>query len=109
MNDDDAPQQTWRARRPVGRGLAAGELQLTRTHVVFEPKGLAARVDGLRFSVAVKHLVAAGTVPGSGGWFARKIDRLCLTLGDGSQWEFVVDDLPGAVEAIQGRLAQPGR
>lgn len=107
--NDEAPQRTWRARRPVGRGLAAGELQLTQTHLVFEPKGLAARVDGLRFSVALKHLTAAGTVPGTGGWFARKIDRLCLTLGDGSQWEFVVDDLSDVVETIQQRLALKGR
>ncbi|GAA3948992.1 hypothetical protein [Gordonia caeni] len=105
---DQKPERTWKARRPVGRGLAGGELQLTKTHLVFEPKGLAARVDGLRFAVATKHVAAAGTAPGRGGRFARRVERLCLTLSDGSQWEFVVDDLPDAVAAIQGRLAANG-
>lgn len=87
----------------MGRGLAKGQLQLTATHVVFEPRGLAARVDGIRFSVAVKHLVAIGTAPGSGGRLARQIERLVLTLGDGSQYEFVVDDLADAVAVLQER------
>lgn len=104
---DAEPLRRWRARRPVGRGLAGGELQLTETHVVFEPKGLAARVDGVRFSMALRYISAVGVVPGSGGRFARKIDRLCLTMSDGSPWEFVVDDLPEAVEAINARLKPP--
>ena len=87
----------------MGRGLAKGELQLTETHVVFEPKGLAARVDGIRFSVAIKHVAAIGSVPGSGGRFASKIERLCLTLSDGAQYEFVVDDLDDAVATLQAR------
>ncbi|MFT3660623.1 MAG: hypothetical protein QM809_04305 [Gordonia sp. (in: high G+C Gram-positive bacteria)] len=103
--DDDVPQRTWRALRPVGRGLVGGELQLTETHVVFEPKGPGASVDGLRFSIALKHLAAVGIVSGRGGWFTRRIDRFCLTLGDGSQWELIVDDLSDAVQTIQHRLA----
>lgn len=102
---DQTAVRTWKARRPVGRGLARGELALTKTHIVFEPKGLAARIDGLRFSVAVEHVVAAGTAPGSGGRLARRVERLCLTLSDGSQWEFVVDDLPEVVEVLGARLA----
>ncbi|MFC0316095.1 hypothetical protein ACFQNE_11765 [Gordonia phosphorivorans] len=102
--NDDAPLRAWKARRPVGRGLAGGQLILTRTHITFEPKGLAARVDGLRFSVATKHVAAIGTAPGQGGRFARRIERLCITLGDGSQWEFVVDDLPEVVAALTEAL-----
>lgn len=101
---EQKPLRTWKARRPVGRGLAAGELQLTDTHVIFEPKGLAARVDGLRFAVACKHLAGVGTAPGRGGRFSRRLEMLCLTLSDGSQWQFVVDDLPDAVAAIDARL-----
>lgn len=102
--NDDAPLQVWKARRPVGRGLAAGRLILTKTHITFEPKGLAARVDGMRFSVATKHVAAIGTIEGQGGRFARKIERLCLTLGDGSQWEFVVDDLPEVITVLGAAL-----
>lgn len=102
---DETPLQTWRAARPMGRGLAKGTLQLTRTHVVFEPKGLAKRIDGIRFSVALKHIAAVGTVPGSGSAFSGgKLDRLCITLSDGSQWEFVVTGLGEAVAAIGAKV-----
>ncbi|MEZ5212181.1 MULTISPECIES: hypothetical protein [unclassified Gordonia (in: high G+C Gram-positive bacteria)] len=104
--NDEAPLRTWKARRPVGRGLAGGELQLTKTHVVFEPKGLAARVDGIRFSVACRYLSAVGTAPGRGGRFSRKLEMLCLTMSDGSQWQFVVDDLDDAVATIAARLSK---
>lgn len=76
---------------------------MTDTHVVFEPTGLAARVDGLRFSVALRHIGAIGTAPGTGGRLARRIERLVLTLGDGAQYEFVVDDLADAVATLQER------
>ncbi|GAC57748.1 hypothetical protein GOHSU_24_00370 [Gordonia hirsuta DSM 44140 = NBRC 16056] len=99
----------WKARRPVGRGLARGELQLTKTHLVFEPKGLAARVDGIRFSVALRYVAAIGAVPGSGGRWARRIERLCVTGGDGAQYEFVVDDLDEVVAILQERLRARGQ
>lgn len=102
MSDDDTPLRRWRAARPIGRGLARGELQLTRTHVVFEPKGFAKRVQGTRFAVALRHIAAVGTVPGSGGVFSGgKADRLCITLSDGSPWEFVV----GGVDEVRAEIA----
>ncbi|MFT3716524.1 MAG: hypothetical protein QM774_11430 [Gordonia sp. (in: high G+C Gram-positive bacteria)] len=97
--------KSWSAARPVGRGVARGELQLTDTHVVFEPKGLASRVDGTRFSVALTFVAAVAGVPGTGGFFSGgKAPQLCLTLGDGSQWMFVVKGLDDAVEAISERI-----
>lgn len=87
----------------MGRGLAKGDLQLTDTHVVFEPTGLAARVDGIRFAVALKHVAAIGTAPGSGGRLARRIERLVLTLGDGAQYQFVVDDVADVAATLQDR------
>ena len=41
----------------------------------------------------------------AGGWLSGgKRDRLCLTLGDGSQWFFLVSDLDDAVQAIGAKM-----
>lgn len=102
---ESLPLLTWRANRPLGRGMAPGELQLTSTHIVFEPTGPAARVDGLRFSMALRYLAAAAAVPGSGGWLSRKIPRVCLTMTDGAQWEFATAQVDEVVAAINERRA----
>jgi hypothetical protein len=100
---EDTPLRRWRAHRRLGRGMAPGELQVTRTHVVFEPSGLSARLADLRFSMDVRHLSAVAAMPGRGGWLARRIPRLCLTMSDGSQWEFALAEADEAVEAIEER------
>ena len=48
----------------MDRLAVPGELQLTKTHVVFEPKS--ARAQGARFSVALKYVAGVGTAPGTG-------------------------------------------
>lgn len=89
----------------MGRSAVPGELQLTKTHVVFEPKGRAAKVPGIRFSVALKHLAAAGTAPGTGRFLSGgKAERLCLTMGDGSEWLFVVTDAASVADEVRKRL-----
>ncbi len=97
---DEVPLHSWRANRPLGRGMAPGELSLTATHVIFEPSGRSALFADLRFSMDVRHLAAVAAVPGRGGWLSRRIPRLCLTMSDGSQWEFVLAELDEAVAAI---------
>lgn len=102
---DEQILREWKAGRPLGRGLAKGQLQLTKTHVVFEPGGMSKRLDGVRFAVSYKFLKAVGAAPGAGGWLSGgKRDRLCLTLGDGSQWFFLVSDLDDAVQAIGAKM-----
>ena len=100
---DDKPLATWRAARSMGKVAVPGELQLTRTHVVFEPKS--SRIDGARFSVALTFVAAVGSAPGTGKFFSGgKRDRLCVTLGDGSEWLFVIGELDDATRQIRGRL-----
>ncbi|MFT4086382.1 MAG: hypothetical protein QM658_04380 [Gordonia sp. (in: high G+C Gram-positive bacteria)] len=106
--DDDTPLHSWRAARSMGRSVAPGRLLLTRTHIVFEPSGRSAsKVIGLRFSMDLKHLAAAGTAPGTGRFFSGgKAERLCLTMGDGAQWLFVVADAAGVAETIRAGKAK---
>ena len=100
--DEQKPLKSWSGARKVGRGLIRGQLELTKTHLVFEPKGMAARADGARFSVAFGFVAAAAAVPGTGGFFSGgKAPQLCVTLGDGSEWYFLVKDLGDAVESIR--------
>lgn len=100
---DDKPLATWRAARSMGKVAVPGELQLTKTHIVFEPKS--ARTQGARFSVAITFVAAVGMAPGTGKFFSGgKRDRLCVTLGDGSEWLFVIAELDEAIRQIRGRL-----
>ncbi|MCF8609067.1 hypothetical protein L5G28_02670 [Gordonia sp. HY285] len=102
--DDDQPLARWTAARSMDRVAVPGELQVTKTHVVFEPKGR--RAPGARFSVAFKFVVGVGTAPGTGKFFSGgKRERLCLTLGDGSEWLFVVPDLDAAMAGIRSALS----
>lgn len=102
---DDTPLAAWRAVRSMGAGAVPGQLQLTETHVVFEPKSK--RLAGARFSVAFTFIAAVGTAPGTGRFFSGgKRDRLCITLGDGSEWLFVIADLDEALARIRARLAK---
>ncbi|MDF0528504.1 hypothetical protein P0W64_06035 [Tsukamurella sp. 8F] len=97
--------RTWSAGRSVGRGMVPGRLGLTRTHVTFEPGGVAKRTAGLRFSVQLEHVAAVGITPGTGKWLSGgKRDRLCLTLGDGSEVLFVVPELDDATACIRDAL-----
>ncbi|MBB4134131.1 hypothetical protein [Gordonia humi] len=101
--DDEQPLARWKAARSMDRVAVPGELQLTKTHVVFEPKGR--RALGARFSVAKTFIAGVGTAPGTGKLFSGgKQDRLCITLGDGSEWLFVVPELSVAIERIRGAL-----
>ncbi|MBY4568476.1 hypothetical protein ACN95_00350 [Gordonia sihwensis] len=100
---DDKPLAAWRAARSMGRMAVPGELALTQTHVVFEPKSK--RAAGARFSVALKFVAAVGSAPGTGRLLSGgKADRLCLTLGDGSEWLFVIAELDDACTRIRERL-----
>lgn len=100
---DETPLATWRAARSMGKVAVPGELQLTKTHVVFEPKSQ--RAFGARFSVALTFVAAVGSAPGTGKFFSGgKRDRLCVTLGDGSEWLFVIGELDDATSRIRARL-----
>lgn len=100
---DDTPLATWQAARSMGKVAVPGELALTKTHVVFEPKSK--RAAGTRFSVALTFVAAVGSAPGTGRMLSGgKQERLCLTLGDGSEWLFVISDLADAAAQIRGRL-----
>lgn len=102
---DDKPLATWPAARSMGKLAVPGELALTRTHVVFEPKSK--RAAGTRFSVALTFVAAVGSAPGTGKFFSGgKRERLCLTLGDGSEWLFVMTDLADATTRIRERLGR---
>lgn len=99
MNDEQ-PSARWKAARSMDRIAVPGELQVTKTHVVFEPKGR--RTQSARFSVAFTFVAGVGTVPGTGKFFSGgRRERLCLTLADGSEWLFVVPELDAAVERIR--------
>lgn len=100
---EDKPLATWTAARSMGKLAVPGQLQLTKTHVVFEPKS--ERTAGARFSVALTFVAAVGAAPGTGKFFSGgKRERLCVTLGDGSEWLFVITDLDDATKQIGARL-----
>ncbi|GEE00649.1 hypothetical protein nbrc107696_10950 [Gordonia spumicola] len=102
---DDKPLATWTAARSMDRIAVPGQLQLTKTHIVFEPKGK--RAQGARFSVAHKFVAGVGTAPGTGRLLSGgKRERLCLTLGDGSEWLFVIADLESAAARIREVLTK---
>ncbi|MBM7368737.1 hypothetical protein [Gordonia hydrophobica] len=102
---DEKPLATWRAARSMGKVAVPGELQVTKTHVVFEPKS--ARTSGARFSVALTFVAGVGPAPGTGRFFSGgKRERLCITLGDGSEWLFVIAELEAAIAQIRGRLTK---
>ena len=106
--EDDKPLATWKAARSVDRIAVPGELQVTRTHVVFEPKGR--RAFAARFAVKRSFIAGVGTAPGTGKFFSGgKQDRLCITLGDGSEWLFVVPSLDAAITGIRDGLAKGAR
>lgn len=89
----------------MDRVAVPGELQVTKTHVVFEPKGK--RAAGARFSVAFSFIAGVGTAPGTGKFFSGgKSERLCLTLGDGSEWLFVLPELDAAVTRIRSAVSR---
>ncbi len=92
----------------MDRIAVPGQLQLTKTHVVFEPKSK--RAAGARFSVAHKFVAGVGTAPGTGKFLSGgKQDRLCLTLGDGSEWLFVISDLESATARIRAAVVDKGQ
>lgn len=100
---EDKPLATWQAARSMGKVAVPGQLQLTKTHVVFEPKS--ARTAGARFSVALTFVAAVGSAPGTGKFLSGgKRERLCVTLGDGSEWLFVITELDDATSQIRSRL-----
>ncbi len=87
----------------MDRIAVPGELQLTKTHVVFEPKSK--RAHGVRFSVSLKFVAGVGRAPGTGKLLSGgKRDRLCITLGDGSEWLFVVADLQNVIDTVRPKL-----
>ena len=96
----------WTAARLLGKGAVRGRLELTRSHLKFVPEGLATRVPGTPFSVQLRHIAAAGVSPGTPGKFLRRgsPDRLCLTLGDGSEQLFLLPDPDGAATVIRAAL-----
>ncbi|GAA4383353.1 hypothetical protein GCM10023147_02400 [Tsukamurella soli] len=97
--------RSWTANRSLGRGMVPGRLELSPTHVTFEPGRVARRTVGLRFSVRLEHIAAVGVAPGAGRWLGGgKRERLVLTLGDGSEVLFVVPELEPAVAAIRAAL-----
>lgn len=101
--NDERPLARWKAARSMDRIAVPGELQVTETHVVFEPRGR--RAQGARFSVALTFVAGAGSAPGTGKVLSGgKRERLCLTLGDGSEWLFVVPELDAAVEQIRSSI-----
>lgn len=97
---EDQPLATWTAARSAGMVAVPGRLELTKTHIVFEPKGK--RTQGARFSVQHRYVSAVGTAPGTGKfWSGGKQDRLCLTLSDGSEALFVVPDAEAVADRIR--------
>ena len=105
---DEQPLATWKAARSMDRVAVPGELQVTKTHVVFEPKGR--RAQGARFAVKRSFIAGVGRAPGTGKFFSGgKQERLCLTLGDGSEWLFVVPALDEAITGIGEWMAKRSR
>ncbi|WP_019201163.1 hypothetical protein [Tsukamurella sp. 1534] len=99
---------SWPAARYLGRGAVRGHLELTDTHVRFRPAGVAAKVQGTPFSVQLKHVVGAGVSDGAPGLLRRRRDRLCITLGDGSEQLFDVSRPDQVAESIRERQAGRG-
>ncbi|NMD56758.1 MULTISPECIES: hypothetical protein [Tsukamurella] len=99
---------SWPAARSlsIGKrsGAVRGHLELTDTHLRFRPAGIASKVQGTPFAVQLKHVAAAGTVEETVGLFKRTRQRLCVTLGDGSEQFFEVGRPDEVAEAVRGRL-----
>lgn len=99
---------SWPATRVlrIGKrsGTVRGHLELTATHLRFRPAGLASKVDGTPFAVQLKHIAGAGIVEETVGVFKRTRQRLCVTLGDGSEQFFEVGRPDEVAEAVRGRL-----
>lgn len=96
---------SWPAARYLGKGAVRGHLELTPTHLKFRPAGVAARVQGTPFAVQLKHIAGAGVTEVTGGILRRSRERLCVTLGDGSEHFFGVPRPDEVAAAVRGRLA----
>ncbi|TWS20650.1 hypothetical protein FK529_04725 [Tsukamurella asaccharolytica] len=98
----------WPATRvlSIGRrsGAVPGHLELTDTHLRFRPAGIASKLQGTPFAVQLKHIAAAGIAEERVGLFNRTRQRLCITLGDGSEQSFDVGRPDEVADAIRGRL-----
>lgn len=99
---------SWPATRllSIGKrsGAVRGHLELTETHLRFRPAGLASKIDGTPFSVQLKHIAGAGVVEDVVGLFKRTRQRLCITLGDGSEQFFEVGRPDEVAETVRGRV-----
>lgn len=99
---------SWPATRllKIGRRSAAvrGHLDLTATHLRFRPAGIASKVDGTPFSVQLKHIAGAGIVEETVGLLKRTKQRLCVTLGDGSEQYFDTGRPDEVAEAVRTRI-----
>ncbi|GAA1080398.1 hypothetical protein [Tsukamurella spumae] len=99
---------SWPATRllSIGKrsGAVRGHLELTQTHLRFRPAGLASKIDGTPFAVQFRHIVGAGIVEDVVGLFKRTRQRLCVTLGDGSEQFFDVGRPDEVAEAVRSRL-----
>ncbi|MCS3781391.1 hypothetical protein [Tsukamurella ocularis] len=99
---------SWPATRvlSIGKrsGAIPGHLELTATHLRFRPAGIAAKVGGTPFSVQLKHVAAVGIVDETVGLFKRTRQRLCVTLGDGSEQFFDVGRPDEVAMAVRARL-----
>lgn len=99
---------SWQATRVlrIGNrsGAVRGHLELTDTHLRFRPAGVASKLQGTPFSVQLKHVAAVGIVEETVGLLKRTRQRLCVTLGDGSEQFFEVGRTDEVAEAIRVRL-----
>ncbi|MBS4104032.1 hypothetical protein [Tsukamurella paurometabola] len=99
---------SWPATRvlSIGKrsGAVPGHLELTDTHLRFRPAGIAAKVQGTPFAVQLKHVAGAGITEVTAGLFKRTRQRLCITLGDGSEQFFEVGRPDDVAEAVRVRL-----
>ncbi len=99
---------SWPATRvlSIGRrsGAVPGHLELTDTHLRFRPAGIASKLQGTPFAVQLKHIAGAGIVEETVGLFKRTRQRLCVTLGDGSEQFFDVGRPDEVATAVRARL-----
>lgn len=95
---------SWPAIRFLGRGAVRGHLDLTDTHLKFRPGGIAKKVEGTPFAVQFKHIAGAGLIEDSGGLLRRRRQKLSITLGDGSEHFFFVQDPDAVATSVRERL-----
>ncbi|CAM3916187.1 hypothetical protein ACXYTP_19595 [Tsukamurella ocularis] len=99
---------SWPAARvlSIGKrsGAVPGHLELTDTHLRFRPSGIAAKLEGTPFAVQLKHVAGAGIIEETVGLFKRTRQRLCITLGDGSEQLFDTGRPDEVAETVRARL-----